>query len=116
MTPAGTRRDASTATKVPGFVTLPEQQVIEFIITESLLADEHRYEEWELLWADEALYWVCGPGDFEDPKSGLYQASFIYDNRARIASRIRQLGPNRRLSQVPSSALARAGPNFLPTP
>jgi benzoate/toluate 1,2-dioxygenase subunit beta len=91
----------------PSLLMTPDADIVAFITTEAVLADEHRYEEWEMLWADEARYWVCGPGDCDDPEAGFRQASFIYDNRARIASRVRQLRTHRRLGQVPASELNR---------
>jgi benzoate/toluate 1,2-dioxygenase beta subunit len=97
----------AAAVERPPVLVSPEPDVVDFITTEAVLADEHRYEEWETLWADQALYWVCGPGDCDDPEAGFRQASFIYDNRVRIGSRVRQLGTHRRISQVPASELSR---------
>lgn len=83
---------------------LDRDAVAEFIYHEARLADEHRYDEWEALWADDALYWLpVGSGDI-DPET---QVSYIYDNRARLASRIRQLKTGKRHSQAPQSALSR---------
>jgi len=78
-------------------------EVARFLYREARLADEHCYDEWETLWTDEALYWV--PIDEEaDPATSL---SYIYDNRARIASRIRQLNTGRRHAQAPASEMRR---------
>jgi 3-phenylpropionate/cinnamic acid dioxygenase small subunit len=98
-------------------MTSADDEIVRFIVTECTLADEHRYEEWDSLWADTGLYWVCGPLDWQDPESGRHQASYIFDNRARIANRVRQLLTNRRLSQVPTSELVRVTSNYrvLPT-
>lgn len=76
----------------------------QFLFREARLQDEHRYEEWESLWADDGLYWVPACGDDIDPDK---QVSFIYDNRARIAGRIRQLCTGRRHAQSPQSRLRR---------
>lgn len=84
------------------------QQVIEqFLYREARLQDEHRYDEWEALWAEDALYWVPAGGD--DPAT---QVSYIYDNRSRIASRIRQLKTGRRHAQAPQSKLRRVISNI----
>ncbi|CAM2175517.1 Ring-hydroxylating dioxygenase subunit beta [Burkholderia orbicola] len=92
---------------------LPPQWVIEFINTESDCADSHAYEKWESLWAvDEGTYWVCGPGQCDDPKLALKQVSLLLDNRARIGSRMRQLRTNRRVSQLPVSSLSRVVSNY----
>lgn len=82
--------------------------VEQFLYREARLADEHRYDEWEALWTDDALYWVP-IGDDPDPES---QVSYIYDNRARLSSRIRQLKTGRRHSQAPQSRLRRVISNI----
>src|SRR5207248_5905583 len=71
---------------------------------EARLADEGRYDEWEALWADDGLYWIPAGGDDPDPGQ---QLSFAYDNRARIASRVRQLRAGTHHTQVPPSRLRR---------
>ena len=76
-----------------------------FVYMEARLADEHEYDEWEALWTDDALYWVPANGDFgEDPDKRM---SIIYDNRARISTRIKQLHTGKRHSQNPPSGLRR---------
>jgi 3-phenylpropionate/cinnamic acid dioxygenase small subunit len=81
-----------------------EAAVQRFLFREARLQDEHRYEEWESLWLDEALYWVPAGGDDIDPEKSV---SFIYDNRSRIAGRVRQLQTGRRYSQSPQSRIRR---------
>jgi benzoate/toluate 1,2-dioxygenase beta subunit len=75
-----------------------------FLFAEARLQDEHRYDEWEALWEDDALYWVPAGGDDIDPALSV---SYIYDNRRRIAARIRQLKTGTRHSQTPASRLRR---------
>ena len=80
------------------------ERVAQFLYREALLADEHRYNEWEALWTDEdALYWV----PMRQGADPLTEVSYIYDNRARIASRIRQLNTGLRHAQTPQSGLRR---------
>ena len=89
-------------------MSMVSQQVIEqFLYREARLQDEHCYDEWEALWAEDALYWVPAGGD--DPAT---QVSYIYDNRSRIASRIRQLKTGRRHAQAPQSKLRRVISNI----
>lgn len=76
----------------------------QFLFHEARLADEHRYEEWERLWTDDALYWVPANGDDIDPER---QMSIIYDNRSRIALRVKQLMTGKRHTQEPQSRLRR---------
>jgi 3-phenylpropionate/cinnamic acid dioxygenase small subunit len=80
------------------------QAVADFLYLEARLADECRYDEWEALWADDGLYWIPAGGDDPDPER---QLSFAYDNRARIASRVRQLRTGTHHTQVPPSRLRR---------
>ena len=80
------------------------QSASQFLFHEALLQDEHRYDEWEALWAEqETLYWVP-MREGADPER---EVSYIYDNRARLASRIRQLKTGLRHSQAPQSKLRR---------
>jgi len=84
------------------------KQLEAFIIQEAKLADEGQYEAWEGLWADDAVYWVpLKEGD--DPTQ---QVSHLYDNRTRIATRIRQLMTGYRYSQLPISGMRRLISNY----
>lgn len=80
-----------------------------FIYREARLQDEHRYDEWEALWADDGVYWVPANDYDIDPKK---QISYIYDNRTRLASRIRQLKSGRRHAQIPESRMRRVISNI----
>jgi 3-phenylpropionate/cinnamic acid dioxygenase small subunit len=75
-----------------------------FLYLEARLQDEHRYEEWEALWTDDAVYWVPAAADGDEAGT---QMSIIYDNRARIATRVRQLRSGARHAQRPPSSLRR---------
>jgi benzoate/toluate 1,2-dioxygenase subunit beta len=80
------------------------EAIEQFLYLEARLADEHRYDEWEKLWADaDILYWVP-MREGADPAREL---SYIYDNRSRLASRIRQLNTGLRHAQAPKSGLRR---------
>ena len=85
------------------------QRLLDFVTEEARLADESRYQEWEALWADDAVYWVPrGPGEHDPARS----VSHIYDNRKRLATRIAQLATGHRYSQVPPSPMRRVMSNF----
>jgi benzoate/toluate 1,2-dioxygenase subunit beta len=79
-------------------------EVERFLYREARLADEHRYEEWEQLWSEDGVYWVPANGDQIDPTA---QMSIIFDNRARIATRIKQFQTGKRHAQTPPSRLRR---------
>lgn len=102
MTPAVTGSGAtSRATRA---------EAEEFIFAEARLADEHRYDDWEALWADDGVYWVpAAGGSLEDPDSHI---SIIYDNRSRIALRVAQLKTGKRHSQDPVSSVTRVISNI----
>lgn len=81
-----------------------EKALTRFIYLEARLADESRYSDWEALWDDDAVYWVPrGDGEF-DPERDV---SHIFDNRKRIATRVRLLNTGYRYSQVPVSPMRR---------
>jgi 3-phenylpropionate/cinnamic acid dioxygenase small subunit len=76
----------------------------QFLYREARLCDQHRFREWESLWTDDAIYWVPANGDDTDPTR---QMSVLFDNRSRIATRVRQLESGKRHAQSPPSRLAR---------
>ena len=68
-----------------------DQTAIErFLYREARLMDEHRYEEWLGLWAEDGrvTYWVPCNGDDLDPTTNV---SVIYDNGSQIRNRITRL-------------------------
>jgi len=85
------------------------EQVSEFIYREARLQDTHAYDDWEALWTDDALYWIPANGDDPDPEREM---SIIYDNRSRIALRIKQLHTGKRHTQTPRSRLGRIVSNI----
>jgi 3-phenylpropionate/cinnamic acid dioxygenase small subunit len=78
--------------------------VSQFLFREARYADDHRYEDWEALWADDGVYWIPANGDDIDPER---QMSIIYDNRSRIRLRVKQLLTGKRHTQEPQSRLRR---------
>lgn len=80
------------------------EDVTQFIYREARLQDEHQYDTWESLWTDDGVYWVPANGDDIDPEQKM---SILYDNRSRIALRIRQYHTGKRFSQTPQSRLRR---------
>jgi benzoate/toluate 1,2-dioxygenase beta subunit len=79
--------------------------VVEFLYREARLADEARYGEWLALWTDDAVYWVPASTDpAADPETRI---SHIYDNRARLETRIKLLQTGHRYSQEPASLMRR---------
>jgi 3-phenylpropionate/cinnamic acid dioxygenase small subunit len=85
------------------------EDVTQFIYREARLQDDHEYDAWESLWTDDGVYWVPANGDGGDPEEVM---SIIYDNRSRIALRIRQFHTGKRFSQSPRSRLRRLVSNI----
>ena len=84
-------------------------EVTRFIYREARLQDEHAYDAWESLWTDDGVYWIPANGEGTDPENEM---SIIYDNRSRIALRVRQFHTGKRFSQTPRSRLRRVVSNI----
>lgn len=78
--------------------------IAQFLYREARLQDEHRFDDWEALWTNDGVYWVPANGEDIDPERDM---SILYDNRSRIALRIRQYHTGKRYSQLPQSRLRR---------
>ena len=94
----------SAAAPPPAIDEATRREIESFVFLEARLADESRYDEWEALVTDDMHYWVpAEPSDY-DPAARL---SYLNDNRARLATRIRQLKTGLRHSQTPPSLMRR---------
>lgn len=98
----------ATPERVSATATDTLREVEQFIYREARLADEHAYEQWEALWTDDAIYWVPSGSDDADPET---QMSMIYDNRSRIATRIKQFQTGKRHSATPPPRVRRVVSN-----
>jgi 3-phenylpropionate/cinnamic acid dioxygenase small subunit len=78
---------------------------VEFLYREARLADEARYAEWLALWTDDGVYWV--PATTDPGATPDTHISHVYDNRARLDTRIRMLQTGMRHSQEPASFMRR---------
>jgi 3-phenylpropionate/cinnamic acid dioxygenase small subunit len=85
------------------------EEVTQFIYREARLQDEHEYDAWEALWTEDGVYWIPANGEGGDPEQEM---SIVYDNRSRIALRIRQFHTGKRYSQTPRSRLRRIVSNI----
>ncbi|MCV7102758.1 aromatic-ring-hydroxylating dioxygenase subunit beta [Mycobacterium palustre] len=83
-------------------------EVQQFLYREARYADESDYDAWEALWTEDALYWVP-VGTTDDPSRTM---SVIYDNRSRIATRLKQFRTGKRYAQAPPSNLRRVLSNI----
>lgn len=83
---------------------LLHHEVSQFLYREARLQDDHEYDAWEALWTDDGVYWIPANGEAGDPEQEM---SIVYDNRSRIALRVRQFHTGKRYSQSPRSPLRR---------
>src|SRR6185437_15655271 len=79
--------------------------VADFLYREARLADEARYAEWLALWTDDGVYWV--PATTDPAATPDTHISHVYDNRARLETRIKLLQTGQRHSQEPASLMRR---------
>src|SRR5512147_3168555 len=88
---------------------MADEAVERFLYREARLMDEHRYEEWLGLWADDARYWVpCNEDDIDPTR----QVSIIYDDRERLQQRVERLMSGSVLAQDPKPRMRRLVSNI----
>lgn len=75
-----------------------ERELIDFVVREARLLDERRYEEWNALFADDAIYWVPL---VPDQPEGLDHTSHLYEDKLLRELRIERLKSPRAFSQQP---------------
>lgn len=85
------------------------KRVEQFLYREARLQDERLYSEWEKLWTDDGLYWIPANSADIDPEREM---SIVYDNRSRIALRVKQFYTGKRLMAMPGSSLRRVVSNI----
>jgi 3-phenylpropionate/cinnamic acid dioxygenase small subunit len=85
------------------------QQLIDLVLLEARLLDEARYDEWNLLFADDGIYWVPL---VPDQPEGLQHTSHLYEDKLLRDLRVERLKSPRAFSQQPKSR----GHHLLQTP
>jgi 3-phenylpropionate/cinnamic acid dioxygenase small subunit len=81
-------------------IEITRQDLIDFVVRESRLLDDKRYDEWNALFTDDAFYWVPLVPDQED---GLNHTSHLYEDKLLRELRIERLKSPRAFSQQPPS-------------
>lgn len=76
------------------------QALIDFVIAEARLLDAKRFEEWNALFTDDAIYWVPLVPDQED---GINHTSHLYEDKLLRTLRVERLKSPRAFSQQPPS-------------
>jgi 3-phenylpropionate/cinnamic acid dioxygenase small subunit len=83
-------------------------EIENFLYREARLMDHHKFEEWEALWSDKAVYWVPCAHD-SDP---MTEVSLIYANRAGISLRLGRMKSKAMYAQDPRSICSRVVGNI----
>ena len=77
-----------------------DQDLIGFVVHEARLIDQHRFEEWLDLFADDGHYWMPLEWGQTDPRLAT---SLMYEDKLLLRIRIERLKGNRTFSQKPKS-------------
>jgi Small subunit of phenylpropionate dioxygenase len=79
-----------------------DQQLIDFVIRETRLIDQHRFEEWLDLFAEDGFYWMPLEWGQTDPR---LTTSLMYEDKLLLKIRVERLKGNRTFSQKPKEPL-----------
>jgi 3-phenylpropionate/cinnamic acid dioxygenase small subunit len=75
-----------------------DQDLMNFVLREARLIDQHRFEEWLDLFADDGFYWMPVEWGQTDP---LLTTSLMYEDKLLLKIRVERLKGNRTFSQKP---------------
>ena len=79
---------------------ITRQDLIDFVVAEARLLDAKRYDEWNALFTDDAIYWVpLVPGQ----EDGVTHTSHLYEDKLLRDLRVERLKSARAFSQQPPS-------------
>lgn len=80
--------------------TATREQLLDFVVNEARLLDEKRFDEWNVLFTGDGIYWVpLTPGQ----PDGLTHTSHLYEDKLLRDLRIERLKSPRAFSQQPPS-------------
>ncbi len=80
----------------------------QFLFFEARLMDEHRYDDWLALWAEQAHYFIPA-GD--DERGINYSIALVNEERPGIEDRIKRLKGGAHYAQDPKSQMSRVVSN-----
>jgi 3-phenylpropionate/cinnamic acid dioxygenase small subunit len=83
--------------------TLTVQDAERFLFAEARLLDERRFDEWEALFTDDAVYWL----PIDPALAPAHAVAIIYDDRKRLHERVYRLTKTPVLDQNPPSRTLR---------
>ena len=76
------------------------QDLIDFVVTEARLLDAKRFDDWNALFTDDAIYWLPLVPDQPD---GINHTSHLYEDKLLRDLRVQRLKSPRAFSQQPPS-------------
>ena len=74
--------------------------LVDFVYREARLIDQHRFEEWLELFAEDGHYWMPLEWGQTDPR---LTCSLMYEDKMLLGIRVERLKGNRTFSQKPKS-------------
>ena len=77
-----------------------DQDLVDFVVREARMIDQHRFEEWLDLFADDGVYWM--PLEWGQTDQRL-TASLMLEDKLLLKIRVERLKGNRTFSQKPKS-------------
>jgi 3-phenylpropionate/cinnamic acid dioxygenase small subunit len=86
-----------------------KDDVERFILHEARLMDDHEYDRWLDLWAEDGLYWIPCGDDASDPARHV---TIVYERKKQIADRVWRLKGKHAHAQRPRSKLLRVVSNI----
>ena len=85
-------------------LTEQKRRVDSFLVMESRLLDERRFEDWIGLFLPDGYYWVPARPEQQDPWS---EVSLMFDDREIMNNRIQRLRHPKVFAQLPHSRAVR---------
>jgi len=80
--------------------SITRQDLIDFVVREAQLLDAKRFDEWNALFTDDAIYWIPL---VPEQASGLDHTSHMYEDKLLRDLRVERLKSPRAFSQLPPS-------------
>ena len=77
-----------------------DRDLVDFVYREAMLIDQHRFDEWLELFAEDGKYWM--PLEWGQTDARL-MASLMYEDKMLLGIRVERLRGNRTFSQKPKS-------------
>lgn len=77
-----------------------DADLVDFVYREARLLDEHKFDEWLALFAEDGFYWMPLEWNQQDP---ILHTSLMYEDKLLLTIRVERLKGARTFSQKPKS-------------